>query len=80
MNVENGKFKIITPTEGMWLCNKKAKTFSQKVYMALETNHSQWEEISETEKIKLEAEWETEELVDDSDYAEAGRILMGVSE
>lgn len=80
MNIETGKFKIITPSDGMWLCNRDARTFSQKIYMAVGAEHSQWEDISEEEKLKLEAEWESEVETADSDYAEAGKILLGVTE
>ena len=80
MNIETNKFKIITPAEGMWLCNRKAKTFSQEVYMAVNMDHSQWEEITEDEKIRLEAEWENEVETTEEEYATAGKILLGVSE
>lgn len=81
MIIETNKFKIITPSDGMWLCNRTAKTFSDKIYMAVNADHSQWEEITEEEKNRLEAEWETEMESDvDSQYAEAGKILMGVAE
>lgn len=78
MNIETNKFKIITPAEGMWLCNRKAKTFSQEVYMAADANHSQWEEIKEEEKIRLETEWENEIETTEEEYATAGKILLGV--
>lgn len=78
MKIETNKFKIITPEDGMWLCNRIAKTFSQSVYMAVNADHSQWEEISEEEKIRLEAEWENEAETTDEDYAQAGKILLGV--
>lgn len=80
MNIETNKFKIITPAEGMWLCNRKAKTFSQEVYMAADANHSQWEEIKEEEKIRLETEWENEIETTEEEYATAGKILLGVEE
>lgn len=81
MKIETNKFKIITPDEGMWLCNKIAKTFSDKVYMAVNADHSQWSEVTDEERQELETEWGNELLVDnDSQYTEAGKILMGVSE
>lgn len=81
MKIEIDKFKTITPDEELWLCNKTAKTFSDKVIMAVNADHSQWEEVTKSEKQQLEAEWENESLIDiDSQYTEAGKILMGVSE
>lgn len=82
MKIEtSSKYKTITSEEGMWLCNKFAKTFSKQIYMGINTEPSQWTEISEEEKLSLEAEWENEALVDEeSEYTEAGKILLGVSE
>lgn len=80
MNIENGKFKVITPADGMWLCNRNAKTFSQKVYMALDADHSEWEEVTEEEKIALETKWNDAFDSEESEYAEAGRVLLGVME
>lgn len=83
MRIETGKFKIITPTEGMWLCNVSARTFSKEVYMAVDADDSQWEEITEDEKLQLETEWESEifEEATESDYqnalAELGVDLNG---
>lgn len=80
MNIETNKFKIITPDEGMYLCNRTARTFSDKAYMAVNADHSQWEEITEEEKIRLEAEWENEIETTEEEYATAGKILLGVEE
>lgn len=81
MKIETNKFKIITPEENMWLCNKTAKTHSDKVIMAVNADHSQWIEVTDEERQQLETEWENELLIDDeSQYTEAGKILMGVTE
>lgn len=82
MKIETGKFKIITPDDGKWLCNKTARTFSRKVYLGVNADTSQWTEVEEVEKQRLEAEWESDIDSDneDSEYAEAGKILLGVSE
>ena len=79
MKIEINKFKTITPEENMWLCNKAAKTHSDEVIMAVNTDHSQWIEVTDEERQQLETEWENELLIDEeTQYAEAGKILMGV--
>ena len=70
--------RIITPTDGMWLLNLKDKVISDKVYLGKNADESVWEEISESEKHRLEAEWENETETTDADYAQAGKILLGV--
>lgn len=74
--------RILTPSEGMWLCNMKDRVISDKVYLGVNADESLWTEIDDSEKARLEALWEseTEPSETDSDYAEAGKILMGVSE
>ena len=72
--------RIITPTDGMWLLNSKDRVISDKVYLGKNADESAWVEISESEKHRLEAEWESEVETADSDYAEAGKILLGVTE
>ena len=72
--------RIITPTDGMWLLNSKDRVISDKVYLGKNADESAWVEISESEKQQLEAEWESDIDSDDkeTEYAQAGRILMGV--
>lgn len=74
--------RILTPSDGMWLYNSDAQTFSQKVYLGVNANAEDWVEITEEEKIELEAKIEAGEPIDDTndEYAEAGKILLGVSE
>lgn len=73
--------RILTPSEGMLLCNMTDKVISDKVYLAKAADETQWTEIAESERESLESEWMNEDAVTtDSDYAEAGKILLGVSE
>lgn len=75
--------RIITPTDGMWLLNSKDRVISDKVYLGKNADESAWEEISESEKQRLEAEWESEILEEatEQDYknalAEMGVDLNG---
>lgn len=52
--------RIITPTNGMWLLNSKDRVISDKIYLGKNADESAWVEISESEKQRLEAEWESE--------------------
>lgn len=75
--------RVLTPSDGMWLFNSKDKVISDKVYLGKNADEIAWTEIDETEKARLETLWETEtdepaEITDD--YAEAGKILLGVTE
>ena len=75
--------RVLTPSNGMWLCSSKDKVISDKVYLGKSADETAWVEIDGTEKARLEALWETEtdEPIETTDeYAEAGKILLGVSE
>lgn len=72
--------RIITPTDGMWLLNSKDRVISDKVYLGKNADESAWEEISESEKQRLEVAWESETETTDEEYATAGKILMGETE
>lgn len=73
--------RVLTPSDGMWLCNSKDKVISDKVYLGKNADETAWTEIDETERENLETQWDTDEPVETvDDYAEAGKILLGVSE
>ena len=75
--------RVLTPSNGMWLCNSKDKVISDKVYLGVNADETAWTEIDEAEKSRLEDLWETEtdEPAETTDeYAEAGKILLGVTE
>lgn len=48
---------ILIADENMWLVNEIARTFSKKVYLGREADESEWREIDEAEKKRLEEEW-----------------------
>lgn len=75
--------RVLTPSNGMWLCNSKDKVISDKVYLGVNAEETAWTEITEAEKARLDVLWETEtdEPTETTDeYAEAGKILLGVTE
>lgn len=46
--------RVITPDNGMWLCNEKQKVISDKVYLGVNANENDWHDITEAEhKEKL---------------------------
>ena len=72
MNIENiNNQRILTPKDSMWLYNKNAQVISQKVYLGINAPESDWTEITEAEKLQLEAQWNGEPLRDSPDPTEA---------
>ena len=63
--------RILTPDNDMWLYNKNAQVISQKVYLGINAPESDWTEITEAEKLQLEAQWNGEPLPDSPDPTEA---------
>ena len=50
--------RILEPTtEGNYLYNENAMSISDKVYLGIYADESEWAEITEEEKERLEAEW-----------------------
>lgn len=74
--------RVITPSDGKLLCNMTDRIVSDKVYLGKNADEIAWTEIEESEREALETKWEseTETSETDSDYTEAGKILLGVSE
>lgn len=78
----NGQ-RILTSEDDKYLCNVNTKAIGTKVQLAKESDGSEWTEITEEEKLQLEAEWETEDFQEatESDYqnalAEMGVELNG---
>ena len=60
MEIKNKSYKVVTPSEGMWLYNEREKTISDKVYMPDGADVSVWQEITEAKKQELEAQWQAE--------------------
>ena len=60
MEIKNKTYKVVTPSEGMWLYNEKEKTISDKVYMPEDADVSVWKEITDAKKQELEAQWQSE--------------------
>ena len=60
MEIKNKSYKMVTPSEGMWLYNESERTISDKVYMPEGADVSVWQEITEAKKQKLEAQWKAE--------------------
>ena len=60
METKNKSYKVVTPSEGMWLYNEREKTISDKVYMPEGADVSVWQEITDAKKQELEAQWQAE--------------------
>ena len=53
IEIING-IRVITPTEGCWLHNEEAQVISDKVFLGINANENDWNEITEDEKRILE--------------------------
>lgn len=61
MTTENiNNQRILSPDANMWLCNQKHRVVSDKVYLGVEAEESEWVEITSEEKTRLEALWNAE--------------------
>ena len=60
MEIKNKSYKVVTPSEGMWLYNERENIISDKVYMPDGTDVSVWKEITDAKKQELEAQWQSE--------------------
>lgn len=60
MEIKNKSYKMVTPSEGMWLYNESERTISDKVYMPDGADVSVWKEITDSKKQELEAKWQSE--------------------
>ena len=60
MEIKNKTYKVVTPSEGMWLYNESENIISDKVYMPDGSDVSVWKEITEAKKQELEAQWQSE--------------------
>ena len=60
MEIKNKSYKMVTPSEGMWLYNERENIISDKVYMPDGSDVSVWQEITDAKKQELEAKWQSE--------------------
>ena len=78
--------RVLTPDENMWLCNESQKVISDKVYLGVEADESEWTEITDERKQEFEALWYEDMLNEDTatneDYqkAQAYDIIVGGAE
>ena len=60
MIVKSYEQRVIIPDEGKFLCNEKARSISEKVFLGINANADDWKEITAEDKARIEAEWEAE--------------------
>ena len=60
MTTETMKIKVLYPSENDFLYNAEAKTISDKVFLGKNANEGDWQEITLSEKERLEEEWRKE--------------------
>ena len=60
MTTETINIKVLYPSENHFLYNAEAKTISDKVFLGKDANEGDWQEITLSEKERLEEEWRKE--------------------
>lgn len=81
--IEKENYKVVTPTEKEWLCNRAKKIISDELTMPLGAGLAQWEEITTEEAEALQKQWESTDFSEatEADYqsalAEMGVRLNG---
>ena len=66
MKVQTYEQRILSPEEGHLLCNYEAKVVSDKVYLGINADASEWVEITLEEAEVLQKQWEEESETDTS--------------
>lgn len=66
--------KQISADDGMFLCNETNKVFAHKVCLGVNSTESMWQEITEEEKARLEAEWGIDTEPTDNEATETDYI------
>ena len=60
MKIQTYEQRILIPEEGHFLVNHTAKTISDKVYLGINADASEWVEITLDEAEALQKQWEVE--------------------
>lgn len=67
--------RVLTPDTDMWLYNESQRVISDKVYLGVEADESDWSEITDERKQELEALWYEDvtsgDTATDEDYQNA---------
>ncbi len=63
--------RVFTPDNGLWLLNANDRVISNKVYLGVNADSSQWQEITEEEKQSIESTWLLDEEATEADYVAA---------
>lgn len=62
MTIENVNIRVLIPSDGMWLYNPKDRVISDKVFLGVQADETEWTEITSEERSALEAQWEKENI------------------
>lgn len=58
--------RVLTPDTNMWLYNESQRVISDKVYLGVQADESEWTEITDDRKQELEALWYEDITSDDT--------------
>ena len=60
MKIQTYEQRILIPEENHLLCNHEAKVVSDKVYLGINADASEWVEITIEDAEALQKQWESE--------------------
>ena len=60
MTIQSYEQRILIPENGKFLYNAEARAISDKVFLGINANAEDWQEITSEDKARIESEWESE--------------------
>ena len=60
MTIQSYEQRVLIPEDGKFLYNAEARAISDKVFLGINANADDWQEITAEDKARIEAEWERE--------------------
>ena len=60
MIIQSYEQRVLIPENGKFLYNAEAQAISDKVFLGINANADDWQEITAEDKARIEADWESE--------------------
>ena len=60
MTIQSYEQRILIPENGQFLYNAEARSISDTVFLGINANADDWQEITAEDKARIEADWESE--------------------
>lgn len=60
MIIQSYEQRVLIPENGKFLYNANARSISDKVFLGINADANEWQEITAEDKARIESEWESE--------------------